>query len=57
MYTYRISVKSNFADIEGTFSQEEPLTATPCRMKAKSWATLSPSSVSRKKSSEETRHD
>lgn len=26
MYTYRISVKSNFADIEGTFSQEEPLT-------------------------------
>ena len=26
MYTYRISVKSNFADIEGTFSQEKPLT-------------------------------
>ena len=26
MYTYRISIKSNFADIEGTFSQEEPLT-------------------------------
>lgn len=25
MYTYRISVKSNFADIEGTFSQEKPL--------------------------------
>lgn len=26
MYTYRISIKSNFADIEGTFSQEKPLT-------------------------------
>ncbi len=26
MYTYRISVKSNFADIEGTFSQETTLT-------------------------------
>ena len=26
MYTYRISIKSNFADIEGTFSQETPLT-------------------------------
>ena len=26
MYTYRISIKSNFADIDGTFSQEEPLT-------------------------------
>ena len=26
MYTYRISITSDIADIEGTFSQEEPLT-------------------------------